>query len=244
MRIAICDDDQVCIDVARAEIEKWLSSSGLSSQILIFDNGDDLIKENRHKPIDIIFLDIVMPLMNGIDIAKEIRTFDDSTKIIFLTSAEEFAIASYKVEASDYLLKPVDYDELSRALNKVTKELQKTQSSIVIHTADGFKRVYLNDIEYVEALHRGTVFSLTSGAALKSIKPLYYFEQQLSIEEGFFKCHRSYIVNLLNIDTFMKSEVITKTGNRVPIARAIQKDFKEAYISYCFFNSRGENFFD
>ncbi len=244
MRIAICDDDKVFIDAAKTQIDKWLSLSAISSQILIFNNGGDLITENRRKPIDIIFLDIVMPILNGIDTAKKIREFDDKAKIIFLTSAKEFAIASYKVEASDYLLKPVDYDELSKALYKVTKELQKTQRSIVIHIADGFKKLYLNEIEYAEAAHKGTTISLISGVILKSVDPLYCFEQQLSIEAGFFKCHRSYIVNLLNIDTFIKGEVITKTGYRVPISRKAQKDFKEAYISFCFLSAKEENFFD
>ncbi len=83
MRIAICDDDKVCIDEAKTAIDKWLSLSNISSQILTFDNGDDLISENRCQPIDIIFLDIVMPLLNGIDTAKEIREFDDKTKLFF-----------------------------------------------------------------------------------------------------------------------------------------------------------------
>ncbi len=234
MRIAICDDNKVYIDEAKTQIDKWLSLSDISSQILIFDNGGDLITENKRKPIDIIFLDIVMPLLNGIDTAKEIREFDDKTKIIFLTSAEEFAVASYKVEASDYLLKPVDYAELSKALYKVTQELKKTQSSIVIHTTGGYKKVYLNEIEYAEAAHKGTTISLISGITLKSVDPLYIFEQQLSIEAGFFKCHRSYIVNLFNIDTYSQSEVKTKTGRRVPIARTAQKDFREAYVSFYF----------
>lgn len=238
MRIAICDDDKVCIDATKTAIDKWLSLSDISPQILIFDDGIDLITENRRKPIDIIFLDIMMPLLNGIDTAKEIRKFDDKTKIIFLTSAQEFAIASYKVEASDYLLKPVDYDELSKALYKVTQELQKTQSSIVIHTTDGFKKVYLNEIEYVEAFHKGATLSLVSGDTLKSVDPLYYFEQQLSIEAGFFKCHRSYIVNILNIDTFVQGEIKTKTGYRVPISRTLQKDFKEAYLSFYFLSGK------
>jgi DNA-binding LytR/AlgR family response regulator len=241
MRIAICDDDKVFVDTAKNEIEKWLSLSDISSQILIFDNGIDLITESKRKPIDIIFLDIVMPLLNGIGTAKKIREFDDKAKIIFLTSTKEFAIASYKVEASDYLLKPVDFDELSKALYKVTQELQKEQSSIVIQTTDGFKKVYLNEIEYVEAAYKGTTISLVSGVILKSVAPLYNFEQQLSTEAGFFKCHRSYIVNLLNIDTFIKREVITKTGYRVPVARTAQKDFKEAYISFYFLSTKGEN---
>ncbi len=232
MRIAICDDDKVCRDAAKAQIDKWLSMSSISSQILIFNSGNDLIKESRCNPIDIIFLDVVMPLVNGIDTAKEIRAFDDRTKIIFMTFSKEFAIDSYKVEASNYLLKPVDYDELSKALDKATQQLKKTQSSIVVHTADGFKKVYFNEIEYVEASHKGTTLSLISGLTLKSVEPLYYFEQQLSVDAGFFKCHRSYIVNLLNIDTFIKNELITKTGYRVPIARATQKNFKETYISF------------
>ena len=142
------------------------------------------------------------------------------------------------MEASDYLLKPVDYEAISRTLYKVTQELQKVQSSIVIRTTDGYKKVYLNEIEYAEASHKGTAFSLVSGVSLRTVDPLYCFEQKLSIEAGFFKCHRSYIVNLLNIDTFSQTKIITKTGCSISISRTAQKDFKEAYISFYFSNKK------
>ena len=244
VRIAICDDDKDCIHEAKASIEKWLDFSGIASQILTFDNGDDLISENKCEPIDIIFLDIVMPLLNGIDTAKEIRDFDERTKIIFLTSTPEFAVASYNVEASDYLLKPVDYEHISRVLFKVTQELQKVKSSIVIHTTNGFKKVYLNEIEYIEAAHKRTNIFLVSGIVIKSIDPLYYFEQLLSNTTGFFKCHRSYIVNISNIDSLALNEVNTKTGRRVPVARKMQKYFKKEFIAFYFQSEKGEDYFD
>lgn len=234
MRIAICDDNKVYLDETKNQIEKWLSSSAVSSKILIFDNGSDLITENKRKPIDIIFLDIMMPLLNGIDTAQRIRNFDDKTKIIFLTYSKEFAVDSYKVEASHYLLKPVGYDELSKVLSKLIQELKKTQRSILIHSIDGYKKVYLDDIEYAEAAKKGTIIHLVKGVSVKSVDPLYYFEKQLDIKAGFFKCHRSFIVNLLNIDTFIQNDIITKAGNRIPISRTVQKAFKEAYISFYF----------
>ncbi len=244
MRIAVCDDDKECIDEAKALIEKWVALSGIVTEIVTFDNGDDLIAENRLEPIDIIFLDIVMPLLNGIDTAKEIRDFDERAKIIFLTSTSEFAVASYNVEASDYLLKPVDYEHISRALFKVTQELQKVKSSIVIHTNDGYKKVYINEIEYIEASRKRTNIYLISGTAIKSLDPLYYFEQILSDKVGFFKCHRSFIVNISNLDSLAQNEVITKTGKTLPVARKLQKYFKKEFIAFYFQNERGEGYFD
>lgn len=244
MRIAVCDDDTACVDQAKALIEKWIALSGIDTEIVTFDNGDDLIAENMCQPIDIIFLDIVMPLLNGIDTAKEIRDFDERAKIIFLTSTSEFAVDSYSVEASDYLLKPVDYEQISRALIKVTQELQKVQSSIVLHTTDGFKKVYSNEIEYIEAAHKCTKVYLISGTAIKSLNPLYYFEQLLSDKAGFFKCHRSFIVNISNLDSLAPNEVITKTGKVVPVARKVQKHFKKEFIAFYFQNEEGEGYLD
>lgn len=244
MRIAVCDDDRACSDEAKVLIEKWIALSGIDTEIVTFDNGDDLIKENRCEPIDIIFLDIVMPLLNGIDTAKEIRDFDERAKIVFLTSTSEFAVASYNVEASDYLLKPVDYEQISRVLNKVTQELQKAQSSIIIHNTDGYKKVYINEIEYIEASHKCTKIYLISGAAIKSLDPLYYFEQLLSDKAGFFKCHRSFIVNISNLDSLAQNVVITKTGKDVPVARKVQKYFKKEFIAFYFQNEEGEGYLD
>ena len=106
VRIACCDDDKNHLNTIKNMIDSW-NQCPVLLHTDIFDEGDALIQAHAKQPYDIIILDIVMPLLNGVDTAREIRTKDKSVKIIFLTSSKEFAFESYRVKASDYLLKPV-----------------------------------------------------------------------------------------------------------------------------------------
>lgn len=232
MRIALCDDDKKYIAKLETVIHKWCLNSGISIDILEFNNGIDLILENHRNPIDIIFLDITMPFINGIDTAYEIRKTDEKVKIIFLTKTDKFAVESYKVGASNYILKSTDYSEINYALDNIIVSVHnELENSIIVHINNGFKKIYYNTIEYVEASNKGSTFTLTTGDLLESIDPLYSIEQQLCTSTIFFRCHRSYIVNMSIIDTYIQNEIKTKSGYRLPIARALHKKFKEAYVS-------------
>lgn len=116
IRIAVCDDSPDFLQRAVDMVERWSQQCGIPTEIYPFDNGDALLSKNAVTHMDIIFLDIIMPLQNGIDTAKELRQNDNAAKIIFLTSSPEFALESYEVKAQGYLLKPVTYEKLRKSL--------------------------------------------------------------------------------------------------------------------------------
>ena len=116
LRIGVCDDDKEFLQRLVQMIHIWSDHSGIPTELYPFDNGDELISKNAAFRMDIILLDIVMPLLNGMDTARELRAQDTAVKIIFLTSSPEFALESYEVRAQDYLLKPITYERLRRAL--------------------------------------------------------------------------------------------------------------------------------
>ena len=132
---------------------------------------------------DIILLDVIMPLLNGMETAYEIRKEDPSVKILFLTSSPEFAVES---------------------------------------------------IECVEAQNKKVVFYLQHGRHLEVQDALSNCAAALTLENGFFKCHRSYIVSIPNTDHFNSTEVLTRSGLAVPIARGYAKAFRDAYFDYMF----------
>lgn len=107
LRIGVCDDDKEFRQRLVQMIRIWSDHSGIPTELYPFDNGDELISKNAAFRMDIILLDIVMPLLNGMDTARELRAQDTAVKIIFLTSSPEFALESYEVRAQDYLLKPI-----------------------------------------------------------------------------------------------------------------------------------------
>lgn len=121
MNIAICDDDLLYMNQVKEMIEKWGKEHHEDVSIYLFNHGDALINSYQKSHIEVILLDIIMPLLNGMETAHEIRKNDSVVKIIFLTSSPEFALESYDVKASGYLLKPTTYEKLCSLLKIVNK---------------------------------------------------------------------------------------------------------------------------
>lgn len=235
MRIAICDDDRTALPHTASLINLWAKAKDTLA-VDCFSEGGSLLAAHAANAFDIILLDIVMPGLNGIEVAKEMRAFDSATKLIFLTSSPEYAIESYSVKATNYLLKPVDPAALYACLDEIENELQNTRAAraIPIKGSRSVHRVTLESIEFVEARGKHVSVFMAGGECLESIEPLHSFESKLSITDGFFKCHRSYIVNIHHVSTYTPDEVIMRSGVRIPISRGCKADFKEAYFSVIF----------
>ena len=234
IRIAVCDDSPEFLQQAVNMVERWSEESGVPVEIFRFDNGDALLAKNAVTHMDIIFLDIIMPLQSGIDTAKELRQSDKAVKIIFLTSSPEFALDSYEVKAQDYLLKPVTYEKVKETLTECSHTFEEEPKNIVLKTAFGYQKLYFHDMEYAEAQNKRVVFYLRTGKTVESAESLHSLEDRLCLNDGFFKCHRSYLVYLPNVDHFSMTEIITKSGRSIPIARGYGKAFKEAYFAFVF----------
>ena len=234
IRIAVCDDSPEFLQQAVNMVERWSVESGVPAEIYRFDNGVALLAKNAVTHMDIIFLDIIMPLQSGIDTAKELRQSDKAVKIIFLTSSPEFALDSYEVKAQDYLLKPVTYEKVKETLTECSHTFEEEPKNIVLKTAFGYQKLYFHDMEYAEAQNKRVVFYLRTGKTVESAESLHSLEDRLCLNDGFFKCHRSYLVYLPNVDHFSMTEIITKSGRSIPIARGYGKAFKEAYFAFVF----------
>lgn len=234
LKIAVCDDNPIFLEETTTYIKAWASGTGHRVQIFSYDNGDALIEAHKACHMDIIFLDILMPLLNGLDTARELRQQDRSVSIVFLTSSPEFALESYEVKAQGYLLKPVSQEKITAELNEISIHIYEEPKNLLLKTTLGYQKQYFHDIEYIEAQNKRVHFHLQSGQILEVPEPLNHFEQQLLNTDDFFKCHRSYLVYLPNVDHFTNTEITTRSGQKIPIARGYGKAFKEAYFSAMF----------
>ena len=109
---------------------------------------------------------------------------------------------------------------------------------MIIRTMGGYQKIYLHTIECIEAQGRKVVFHLSSGGTEESLSTFSGYAESLTVEQGFYKCHRSYIVYMPNIDHFNSAEIVTISGICVPVARGYSKSFKEAYFSHMFKKER------
>ena len=234
LRIAVCDDSPDFLQRAVSLVERWSEESGIPAEIHRFDNGDALLEKNAAVRMDIIFLDIIMPLQNGIDTAKELRQSDNAAKIVFLTSSPEFALESYDVKAQGYLLKPVTYEKVKETLDECSLAFDVEPKNVILKTSFGYQKLYFHEIEYAEAQNKKVIFYLRTGKTVTVTEPLHALESRFPESEGFFKCHRSYLVYLPSVDHFNTTEIVTKSGGCIPIARGYGKAFQEAYFSRMF----------
>ena len=220
-------------------IEAWRNARAGASDCTVecFAEGDSLVRAQKSaNPFDVIFLDIIMPAFNGMEAAREIRSFDKDAKIVFLTSSAEFALDSYSVKASNYLLKPPSPEALFACLDEMEAEMKaaKQTETIAIKSPRAVHRINPASIELLEAHGKHVSVTLTSGEVIDSIDPLYMLEGRLDLTKGFFKCHRSYLVNLNHVSTYTADEVTMRSGYRVPIARNSKAEFKDAYFAVIF----------
>ena len=233
LRIAICDDQ---IEYTQHIFNMIKRKPDMPNNLVchVFDNSDTLINIHKNTPFDIIFLDIVMPLLNGIETAREIRRHDKDVKIVFLTSSQEYALESYAVKANNYLLKPIQEQAFYHCLDELLQDYLQQAQTITVRGTHAVQKVALDTIEYIEAQNKLIVFVKSDGTTLNTTEPLHLWEEKLSSYEDFVKCHRSYIVNINHIDTYTPKELLMHSGFRIPISRSYQSTFKETYFRVLF----------
>ncbi len=239
LRIAVCDDSTDALHQIESLILKW--NSGFELKIHLFEDGDSLIQNHFLHPFDIIFLDVVMPLLSGIETAREIRAKDKSVQIVFLTSSIEYAYESYSVKAFNYLLKPAEADKFYECLDELVSMMKNSSKSIVIVSSGRTHRIGLHDVEIIEAMNKQVLITMKDGTKHFTNEPLYQIEKQFLESNQFFKCHRSYIVNLALIDSYSSKEVLMHSGAEIPLSRGLHKEFENAYFSALFGNEGDES---
>ncbi|MEG1993581.1 MAG: LytTR family DNA-binding domain-containing protein [Oscillospiraceae bacterium] len=234
IKIAICDDNIDELSNMSSLVEEYQTLNHVEYEYTVFHNGFELIPIlEKGGQFDIYFLDIIMPSFTGIDLAKEIRTFDKDSHIIFFTSSPEFALESYSVKAINYVLKPVTREKLFYALTDVLERIEKTQeTSVVVKNNDGIQKILLSNLVYVEAMGKKVGYHIISGRVIECTEQFSMVCRNLMKEGCFIRPHRSYLVNMSYIDTISNAEMVLQTCCTIPIAQGKTKEMKEHYLSF------------
>ena len=230
MRIAVCDDEEKFRNQARDMVDKLAGS--LDVVVDAYSDGNQLLAAFDKKPYDVLFLDIEMPAMDGISLAKKLRERSDSIYIVFLTGHVEYALEGYEVNALRYLTKPVQEEKLREVLRFVMD--QNTSKKQLMIKEDG-EELLLNiaDIIYFEAQNQYVMIYTVDGEHLIRYN-IGDFEEQLK-KDGFFRTHRGYLVSLAKVKKLVKNEVIMEGPDgdiSLPVSRTNTKSLKEALYAY------------
>ena len=222
LSIAVCDDEVIeCCNMAR-KIKDILEEMKIPCIIRQFQSGRELLQ--TIESFDIVFLDIMMQDMDGMKTAKMFREKDFDKILIFVSSSREYVFEAYDVEAFQYLLKPVDDRKLKRVLQKaVLKTEGRSQEYIIVSRERQKKKLYLDDIYYFEI--KGRIVDVHGPEGIFN-----YYEQIGELEsklrdKGFFRCHKSYLINLKYVDGYNRQEVILGNGEAIVIAKRRYEEF-------------------
>ncbi|MBN2300432.1 MAG: response regulator transcription factor [Acholeplasmataceae bacterium] len=235
IRIAIVEDDKNYIDKLKDLLSRYESESNKKLMITVFKDGEDIAIE--YKPIyDIILMDIEMCFMDGMTAAAKIRESDSEVILIFITNMPQYVMEGYKVDALDYVLKPINYFELSQRIDRAVKRMsRRTKKFITIQVGNGVQKIEISDIYFIEIQNHDAIYHTTEGT-YTTREPLKSLEKSLK-GECFFRCHRSYIVNLAHVDSVNGNETYI-ANHIIPLSRARRKEFIDSINNY--FNEVGK----
>ena len=236
IKIAFCDDEMEVLHQMNELLDRYQVERNEDITYAAFQSPFELLTEIEKgiRP-DILFLDVVMPGQNGMDVAKEIRQYDTNMKIIFLTSSPEFAVESYTVGAYFYQLKPIWEESFFRLMDSVLSECEKKKkNSLILRSKDGITRVNLQQLEYCEVLGRKLLFHLENGAVLESAGSLDDLAGQLMQYSNFFRPHRSFLVNMEYIQNISSRSIKMVNDAEIPIPHGKCSEIKNTYMEYAF----------
>ncbi|HCQ5485080.1 TPA: response regulator transcription factor [Clostridioides difficile] len=223
-RIVICEDDITQIAFLRECILKSLE--GISSQIELFEfnSGEELLETNL-EGIDIFFLDIKMLQLTGMDVAKIIRETNNTSEIIFITSIVDYIQEGYKVRAYRYLLKPIDFGDLNESiLSCISGIIKKRENFMLIENKGIINKILINSIMYIEV--RKKVLTIhTKNDTYYTKNSMDKIELELE-KYNFFRCHKSYLINLEYIQFICKNTVVINDED-VPVSKYRMADLKK-----------------
>ena len=236
IKIAFCDDEMEVLHQMNELLDRYQVERNEDITYAAFQSPFELLTEIEKgiRP-DILFLDVVMPGQNGMDVAKEIRQYDTNMKIIFLTSSPEFAVESYSVGAYFYQLKPIWEESFFRLMDAVLAECEKKKkNSLILRSKDGITRIDLQQLEYCEVLGRKLLFHLENGAVLEGAGSLDDLVGQLMQYSNFFRPHRSFLVNMEYIQNISSRSIKMVNDAVIPIPHGKCSEIKNTYMEYAF----------
>ena len=227
LSIAVCDDEVIeCCNMAK-RIKEIMEEMKMPCIIRQFQSGGELLQ--TLESFDVVFLDIIMRDLDGMKTAQILREKASDKILIFVSSSREYVFEAYDVEAFQYLLKPVDDRKLKNVLQKaIVKTQSRSQEFIIVSRERQKKKLFLDDIYYFEI--KGRIVDAHGPEGIFT-----YYEQIGELEnkirdKGFFRCHKSYLINLKYVDGYSRKEVVLENGEKIVIAKRRYDEFVQEML--------------
>lgn len=229
-KIAICDDDITFINLFKVEVKKYTVALKLVVEITEYTSGEELLEACCKNYFSLIFLDIEMPGISGINVASKLHSMRQGTEIIFVSSFEGYVYESIKYKPFRFIRKKYIDQELPEALNAFSLIDKNSHADFLFYTKDGTTILNVNEIQYMEVFQH-YIYVHCNDRSIKVRGTLGNYEKEFQ-KWGFIRIHKSYLVSYKYIYSVNPTEIILINRIKLPLSKRKNKEVKEKFINY------------
>lgn len=234
MRIAIVDDVTAERTLLRSRLESQVRSRHLSVQIFEFDSGEAFLAAAKEQPFTVLFLDIYMGGITGVETATELRHFDSECLLVFTTTSTDHALDGFRVRAMHYLVKPYAEEEVGTLLDEILRRIPKADKHIVMKVNGSNIQLSFRDIVSAEHYAHQIHVKTASGRTFVTRQSFGEFTAPLKTDERFFVCGRGVIINMEHAADIGNGSFTMDDGSIVGISRDLVKPARQAFMDFLF----------
>lgn len=229
INVAICDDEKYILDKIKKLVFDFFHRKNVEITVSQFGSGEELLRCN--KDIDILFLDIQMDGIDGMETARKLRSQNYKGYLIFITVLKEMVFQSFEVQASDYLIKPINEECFEKTMGRLYASMQNANgASLLVQRGYESDIIFFDDIVFCEIIDRKIYLHLKTEEVIDYYDRIENLETKL--DGRFFKCHRSYLINLSYLKSYKNGMAYMINDKVIPISRLRSKEFSSVVLKY------------
>ncbi len=229
LHIAICDDEKYMSDKIKRMVSDFFGRKNIDIAISQFASGEELLKCDRS--IDILFLDIQMKDIDGMEAARKLRSRGFKGVVIFITVLKEMVFQSFEVQAYDYLIKPVESSHFEKTMERLLASMRNAgESRLLVQKGYETSIILFEEIVFCEIMDRKVYIHLESSEVIDYYDRIEKLETKL--DSRFYRCHRSFIINLQYLKSFKNGTAYMENGKEIPVSRLRSKEFSNVILQY------------
>ena len=229
INIAICDDEKYILDKIKKLVFDFFHRKNVEITVSQFGSGEELLRHNKN--IDILFLDIQMDGIDGMETARKMRSQNYKGYLIFITVLKEMVFQSFEVQAYDYLVKPIEEECFEKTMERLFSAMQNAKdASLLVQKGYESNIIAFDDIVFCEIIDRKIYLHLKTEEVIDYYDRIENLETKL--DGRFFKCHRSYLINLSHLKSYKNGMSYMINDKQIPVSRLRSKEFSSVVLKY------------